>query len=381
MEGHGIGRAEVMDALRRRRSKDVPFSSGRVLGSMCTAPHPVALEAHMLFHESNLGNPGLCQGTAEMEREVIAMLASLYEGPAVNGKVLSGGTEANITAMYMAKKRTGRRKVIFGSSAHFSVLKAVKLLDLEPVRIGLGPDYRMDLSQLEAALDDDVMMVHAVAGTTELGVVDDIRGIADLAGGVPVHVDAAFGGFVLPFLEAEHLSRMGVGDWDFRVDGVETLAVDPHKMGLSTIPSGCLLYRDEKALEYLKVDSPYLTSPSSFTLAGTRGSGAVAATWAVMRHLGRDGYIRVVRTCMENTRYLMRRLSELGLSPVVEPTMNVLAVRHDDPSYIERALRGDGYFISTVRDPPALRFVVMPHVTVRAIDDLVPALERSLKRA
>jgi tyrosine decarboxylase/aspartate 1-decarboxylase len=380
MDGTGIDRARVMEDLRRRRSMDVPFSSGRILGSMCTAPHPVALEAHMLFHESNLGNPGLCPGTAEMEKEVISMLSSLYNGPTAYGKVLSGGTEANITAMYMAKKRTGRRKVIFGSSAHFSVLKAVRLLDLEPVRIGLGPDYRMDLSQLEEAMDEDVMMVHAVAGTTELGVVDDVSGIADIAEGVPLHVDGAFGGFVLPFLDTEHLEGMGVGDWDFRVDGVETMAVDPHKMGLSTIPSGCLLYRDQKALDYLKVDSPYLTSPSSFTLAGTRGSGAVAATWAVMRHLGREGYTRVVRTCMDNTYYLMRRLSELDLSPVIRPTMNVLAVRHDDPTSIERRLRDEGYFISTVRDPPALRFVVMPHVTVRAIDDLMPVLERALRR-
>jgi tyrosine decarboxylase/aspartate 1-decarboxylase len=380
MDDNPIDRADILDALGRMKRKDHAFSDGRILGSMCTAPHPIALEAHMLFHESNLGNPGLCPGTAEMESEVTGMLASLFNGNGFSGKVLSGGTEANITAMYMMKKRTGRRKVIFGRSAHFSVSKAVGLLDLEPVRINLDGDYRMDLKELEEAMDDDVMMVHSIAGTTELGVVDDIKGISRIAEGVHVHVDAAFGGYVLPFMDEEHLSKMGVGDWDFRVDGVGTIAVDPHKMGLSTIPSGCLLYRDPSALDYLRVDSPYLTSPSSFTLAGTRGSGAVAATWAVMKHLGRDGYRDVVRACMENTKYLQRRLFEIGLDRVIDPTMNVLAVHHPDPLSVEAALRKDGFFISTVKDPPALRFVVMPHVDRRAIDAFVPALEKVLKR-
>lgn len=379
MDDDRIERAKIMDALRTMKGKDIAFSEGRILGSMCTAPHPIALDAHMMFHESNLGNPGLCPGTAELEADVIRMLAVLFNGAGLYGKALSGGTEANITAMYMAKKRTGRRKVIFGKSAHFSVLKAVKLLDLEPVRIGLDPDYRMDLSELEDSVDDDVMLVHSIAGTTELGAVDDIAGIARVAQGVPIHVDAAFGGFVLPFMDAEHLSGMGVGEWDFRVQGVGTIAVDPHKMGLSTIPSGCLLYRDPSALDYLRVDSPYLTSPSSFTLAGTRGSGAVAATWAVMKHLGMGGYRDVVRTCMDNTHRLERRLSELGLDRVTEPTMNVLAVHHPDPVSVEVDLRKKGFFISTVRDPPALRFVVMPHVTERAIDAFIPVLEKVLR--
>lgn len=378
MDERGLDPGELKALLERNKELDVPFSAGRVLGSMCTVPHPLALMAHMMFHESNLGNPGLCPGTAAMETEVIGMLGSLMGMETPQGRVLSGGTEANITAMYMAKKRTGKRRVVHSRNAHFSVLKAIKLLDLEPVRIGLDERFRMDLDELAGSVDDSTMMVHAVAGSTELGTVDDVRAITEIADGIPVHVDAAFGGFVLPFLDPDHLHGMRVGEWDFRVAGVSTLAVDPHKMGLSTIPSGCLLYRDPTSLDYLKVDSPYLTSPSSFTLAGTRGSGAVAATWAVMRHLGRSGYRKVVAGCMENTRYLAGRLSDLGLTGVIDPVMNVYAVRHPDPVRIEARLRERGYYISTVRDPPALRFVVMPHVTREAIDGFVPVLEEVL---
>ncbi|MDG6225368.1 MAG: tyrosine decarboxylase MfnA [Candidatus Thermoplasmatota archaeon] len=373
-------RSDVLNDLRRSKAKDISFNSGRIFGSMCTAPHPIALEAHTLFHESNLGNPGLCPGTVDLERDVISMLGGMLCLEPPYGRVLSGGTEANITAMYMAKKSTGRRKVVFSKNAHFSVLKAIKLLDLEPVEIALDDRYRMDTVQLREVIDDDVMLVHAVAGSTELGTVDDIETVSRTAHGTRLHVDAAFGGFVLPFLDPEHLRTHDVGAWDFRVGGLGTMTVDPHKMGLSTIPSGCIMYRNRDALDALKVESHYLTSPMSFTLAGTRGSGAVAATWAVMRHLGSQGYRRIVKECMDNTRYLGIRLKESGLERVVDPVMNVVAFHHSKPIMVDSMMRKQGYFISTVKDPPALRFVVMPHVTKEAIDRLVPVLNRVLER-
>lgn len=373
-------RLEIIEDLRRTKCKDISFNSGRIFGSMCTEPHAIALEAHSLFHESNLGNPGLCPGTVDLERDVIAMLGGMLGLEPPYGRVLSGGTEANITAMYMAKKSTGRRKVIFSKNAHFSVLKAIKLLDLEPVEIGLDDRFRMDTMHLREVIDDDIMLIHAVAGSTELGSVDDIEAVSRIADDIRLHVDAAFGGFVLPFLDPEHLRTHRVGAWDFRVEGLGTMTIDPHKMGLSTIPSGCIMYRNRDALDALKVDSPYLTSPMSFTLAGTRGSGAVAATWAVMRHLGSEGYCRIVNECMGNTRYLEKRLEESGLERVVDPVMNVVAFHHPKPLLVDSMLRKQGYFISTVRDPPALRFVVMPHVTREAIDGLVPVMNRVLER-
>jgi len=378
--GPGAGADEVLSLLDGYKAEDVPFSSGRIMGSMCTAPHPLAVRAHVEFQESNLGNPGLCPGTVRLEKEVIGMIGSVVGMETPNGVVLSGGTEANITAMYLAKCRSGGGKVIFSRNAHFSVLKAVRFLGLEPVMVGLDERFRMDVGELEDAMDDDVAMIHAVAGSTELGAVDDVGAISRAAGGAHVHVDAAFGGFVLPFMPPGHLDRANVGQWDMSVKGVSTMTVDPHKMGLATIPSGCLLYRDESALGSLHVDTPYLTSPTSFTLAGTRGSGAVAGTWAVVRDLGRDGYMRVVSECLDVTAHLRERLEGLGLHPVVEPVMNILAVGHPDPRAVEMELRKDGFYISMVRDPPALRFVVMPHLKRSHIDAFLPYLESSLSR-
>jgi tyrosine decarboxylase/aspartate 1-decarboxylase len=315
-----------------------------------------------------------------MEKEVVGMLGSLLHLSDPFGHVLSGGTEANITAMYIAKKKSRGRKVIFPRSAHFSVLKAIKLLDMEPIPIDLDDQFRMDLSELDSKIDDDTAMVVGVAGTTELGAVDPISRIGETAGDVHVHVDAAFGGFVLPFLEELGMLDERVGEWDFSVPQVSTLSTDPHKMGWSTIPAGCLLFRDPQPLRYMAVESPYLTSPKAYTLAGTRDSGSVASAYAMMKLLGVEGYTGLVRTCMENTFYLGERLKEIGLEPLMEPVMNILAVGHDEPGMVQDRMRELGFYISKVCNPGALRFVVMPHVTPDSIDRMSLALERVIGR-
>jgi len=380
MDRKGMSKEKVEELLDRYQSMDIGFGSGRVFGSMCTSPHPFAREVHSRFHESNLGNPGLYPGSGEMERNVISMLGALLHLEEPFGHVLSGGTEANITAMYTAKKKSRGRKVIHPRSAHFSVLKAIRLLDMEPVPVDLDEHFRMDLSDLQSKLDDEAAMVIGVAGTTELGTVDPIDRIGEIIGDLHFHVDAAFGGFILPFLRELGMLDERVGNWDFSVPGVSTLSTDPHKMGWSTIPAGCLLFRDPHPLRYMAVGSPYLTSPKAYTLAGTRDSGAVASAFAMMKLLGIEGYSGLVRTCMENTFYLRERLEEIGLEPLIDPVMNILAVGHDEPGKVQEGMREMGYYISKVCRPGALRFVVMPHVTPSSIDRMSEALEKVLKR-
>ncbi len=379
MDHAGMDREKVSQLIDRYHSMDINFSSGRIFGSMCTSPHPLAIDVHSRFHEANLGNPGLYPGSAEMEKEVISMLGRLYGLPAANGHVLSGGTEANITTMYVAKKRSGKKEVLFPRSSHFSIIKAIKLLDMVPVPVDLDDDYRMDVGDLEKKISSDTAIVIGVAGTTELGAVDPIQEISDLIRGPHLHVDAAFGGFVLPFLKELDLLDSKIGSWDLSVPGVTSLSTDPHKMGWSTIPAGCLLFRESNILNSLAVESPYLTSPKAYTLAGTRDSGAVASSFAMMKYLGIEGYKELISGCMDNTNYLRNELEQLDLFPVVEPVMNIIAVSHRSPGKVQERMRGSGYYISKVIEPSALRFVIMPHVTKGSIDGMIPRLKKVLK--
>jgi len=358
--------------------EDVSFGDGVILGSMCTDPHPLAVEAHSRFLNANLGNSGLVPGTKDMRNHVLDWTASLLGGRGLMGRFLSGGTEANITGLWylrdLAWKKNGwtdRRLVLCAPSAHFSVRKAVDLLGLEYREIPMDESFRMDPSGVARAIQEygsSILAVVCSAGTTELGVVDPISDISDiLPPEIPIHVDAAFGGMVLPFLPGK---RDG---WDLDVERVFSIGLDYHKMGMSTIPSSVLVTRVDGSC-IINYDAPYLTKPKHDTVLGTRASASVAATYAVVKHLGRSGYTSVVARCMDTTGYLVERMLGLGLEPVIEPTMNVVSFGMPDPKSIELALREKGYYVSTTIRPPGLRFVLMPHISNEHIDAFIPVL-------
>lgn len=368
MRDRGLPSATVLRELDAAWREDAHFRDGRILGSMCTAPAPIARGAHARFLEVNLGNPRYYPGTRRLEREVIGMLGALLHGRGVDGFMVSGGTEANLTALWIARNTNRRREVLFPASAHFSIRKAIDLLDLRPVEVELDSDYRMDVGDLRRKLSRDAAAVVAVAGTTELGQVDPVDEIAKVTRGRWfLHVDAAFGGFVLPFLR--DLGHQ-VPEFDFKLPQVSTLCADPHKMGLGTVPCGSLTVRRQEWLDAITFDSPYLTKAKQGTLLGTRGSAAVPAAFAAMVSLGRDGYRRIVKDCMANTRLLAEGFRDLGAEPIIEPVMNILGVRAKDVPAAVAAFAGRGWNVSTTRIP-SLRFVVMPHVTKAKVGELL----------
>jgi tyrosine decarboxylase/aspartate 1-decarboxylase len=318
----GVRKDIVMKELDDASSDDFHFRDGRVLGSMCTAPLDLAKDAHAKFIESNLGNPGLCPGTQRLETLTIKEISKMLHGKNIAGSIVSGGTEANITALWLARNITGKKRVLFPDSAHFSFHKACDILSLDPIMIPLDENYCMDLDKVKKRLDNKVCAVIGVAGTTELGMVDDIRGLSEL---LPddtfLHVDAAFGGFVLPFLKKIGIN---VPDFDFAIKEVSSITIDPHKMGMSTVPSGALLLRKKEWMAEIYKEAPYLTSVGqTATLSGTRCSAAVASTYAAMRALGEDGYVKLVKGCMDVTRYTVKKARRLGIEPVCEPLPHV----------------------------------------------------------
>lgn len=292
-----------------------------ILSSMCTLPHPVAVRAHELFLETNLGDPGLFPGTAKLERLLIGRLGTLFHLPSAGGYATSGGTESNIQALRLARDQRREIRspnVLVPESAHFSFRKACDILNLGIRTVKMDPSGRMDVADASAKIDADTICIVGIAGTTEYGMVDKIQNLARIAEemGIFFHVDAAFGGMVIPFLETPL-------PFDFSFPGVTTIAVDPHKMGLSTIPCGCLLTRDPDLLNILNIDTPYLTVKQEFTLAGTRPGAPVAAALAVLDYLGISGMKAIVRGCMKNTSRLIDGMETLGIARAATPDVNV----------------------------------------------------------
>jgi len=204
MEDKGISKTEIFNQLEAYKEKDMTYGSGKILGSMCTSPHPVGLKAYQMFSESNLGDPGLFNGTKIIENEVIIQLGTLLGKSDVCGNIITGGTEANIMAMRAARNTAQIDdptikfpEIIVPKSAHFSFKKAADMLCLDIKEAKFGQDYTVDINSVEKLISDNTVAVVAVAGTTELGKIDPVNDISDicLENGLYLHVDAAFGGF------------------------------------------------------------------------------------------------------------------------------------------------------------------------------------------
>lgn len=374
---HDAKRNSILKELNFLQQRDFRFSSGHILGSMCTQPHPIAREVYLRFLETNLGDPELCPGTKEIESRFLQFIAHLLHAPKTAvGQIVSGGTEGNITAMWLAKKLSGKKEIVLPVSAHFSFQKIASLVGMKLVEIPLTKDYVMDLSSLKKKMGKNTAAVVGLAGSTELGTIDPIPEISTLCSDEQVffHVDAAFGGFIIPFLKK---LEYNVPDFDFLLKGVSTISIDSHKMGYAAIPLGTLMIRKQQWLESISVESPYISSEKQAGLLGTRSGAPVAAAYAVAQYLGYEGYTAMVRTCMEVTTYTERRINELGLGLVMKPTMNVLGVKLKKPGRVVKKLSEKGWRVNKVQRLSCIRLVLMPQITKEIIDEFIPVLRKT----
>lgn len=379
MQDEGWGLREVRKALREARGKDFSFGDpaarqGDILGSMCTAPHEVAAEASALFLETNLGDPAHFPGTAQLEQDVLDDLKQLLHAPkGAAGRYLTGGTEANLMACWLAREKTGRRTIVLPRSGHFSFEKAARLLGMKLQYVPTTPSGHADATAMARHITKDTALLVGIAGTTELGLVDPIGELGAVAASKKVflHVDAAYGGYILPFMaEATRTPR----PFDFAVAGVWSIAMDPHKMGMATIPGGALVLRDGRDWSLTAVESPYVSTDTQSTLMGTRPGAAVAAAWAVHRHLGRNGFASVVETCLDNAAYLAAQLQEMGIELAASPETAVVTFRSDDPDELSSGLAAKGFRVNVVPRLSAIRVVVNPHVTRDTLKRFLKAL-------
>ena len=177
MLNKGRSEEELFTFLAKKKSEDLDHAY--ILSSMCTLPHAVAVRAHCMFMETNLGDPGLFPGTTALEQLLVRRFADLFHCPGAGGYATSGGTESNIQALRLARERSSRYErpnVVVPDSAHFSFRKACDILGLEMRRVPLTRDYRMDADLPPGWLTKTPSRSSGLPGTTEYGMVDPIAG-------------------------------------------------------------------------------------------------------------------------------------------------------------------------------------------------------------
>lgn len=374
MNMKGTPEKDVLDLLAIAMQKDTSYD--RVMSAMCTRPHPIAVMAHMQFIASNMGDFGLFQGTKELEEEVIKMMGDMLGDPGACGYITTGGTESNIQALRtfrnLAKKE--HPNMIVPDSAHFSFDKIADMLGVQMIKASLDDKFRVDTGSVADLINENTIAIVGIAGSTEFGQIDPIEELSRIAieRDLFLHVDAAFGGFVIPFLEKKY-------DFDFSVKGVTSITSDPHKMGMSTIPSGGLLFRNEECLLPLEIDTPYLTIRKQHSLTGTRSGASVAATYAVMKYLGREGYGDLIDKCMKMTEKLIEGTQDIGIEPLIEPVMNIITLNVPELDAVRKKMRLKGWMTSITRNPKAMRLVIMPHLSDETIESFLSDLKFALR--
>ena len=371
---------QILATLKKYKENDFSIANGRVLGSMCSYPHPIAQEAYTRFIDTNLGDPGISPGTKEIEKQFIDFVKTIVHAPRSSiGHIVSGGTEGNITAMWIVKQLTDNREIIVPASAHFSFQKIASLLDMTVTTIPLTSEYIMDISTLKKRISDQTAAVVGIAGSTDLGTIDSIDKIGEICADHHLffHVDAAFGGFIIPFLAAQGYE---LPSFDFDVPAVSSISIDAHKMGQSAIPLGTLVLREASWLDVISVPSPCITSSSQSGLLGTRSGGPIAAGYAVTQYLGTKGYETHARRCMETTNYTIQRLQEIGLEVIIDhPPLNVIAVPLHQMQDIVHRLEQRGWRVNAINHLNSIRLVLMPHITTSIIDSFITELEHICK--
>ena len=366
----------ILDNLDFYKKKDFDFSSGRIIGSMCTKPHDISKMAYIKFLETNLGDPDLFPGTNEIKISFIKFILNLLNAPKKsNGLIVSGGTEGNITAMWLAKQLSNKNEIILSKSAHFSFEKIASLMNMKIIPIPLTKKYIIDINKLKNKISNKTAAIIGIAGTTELGTIDPIPYLSDICldENIFLHIDAAFGGFVIPFLKELNYK---VPDFDFKLKGVSTIAIDAHKMGYSAIPLGILAIRNKNWINKISVESHCINSKIQAGILGTRSGGPVAAAYAVSKYFGKKGYIRLIDNCMNLTNYFEKEIIKIGLKPIIKPTMNVIGIKIKNLDEVNKKLSDLGWKVNKIDRISCIRIVIMPHITKKIIDEFIPILKK-----
>jgi glutamate decarboxylase len=417
-------------------------------------------EAEQLAYESinkNLVNVAEYAHTESIHQQVIAMTANLFHADlsgidahsgnesGMIGTTTVGSSEAVMLALLTHKWNWNHRRgsgrsskdrphLIIGTHTHACFAKFGRYFDVEVIWVPLLPgDYAITAEQIRTILErriaDDpqvmetcgytqqeagnrrvgelVIAVTCVVGTTYTGDIDDVEGINRVLveGGwdIPIHVDAASGGFVLPFTEASgDTPRL---EWDFRLPKVCSINVSNHKYGLVYPGLGTLVFRNTSILpEELLVDIDYLSGKTrNFSLNFSRASSSVILQYFNFLRLGKAGYRRIIGGCLDQARELTNAIqASLSLQPYIEVIsktgyLPIVAVKLTDKwlglarspftlDELAERLEATGWFAPVYSLPPdneriqVMRIVVRAHFTRSLVGALVRDLEMAVEQ-
>jgi sphinganine-1-phosphate aldolase len=386
--------AELLAEIRALKTGDADWQGGRVplfafKGS--EAASEIGREAFMeLFTENALGAKRAFPSVAQMERDVVDMALSLFRAPeGAAGHMTTGGTESIILAVQACRDwdraRRGeprhRGNIVACETAHPAFDKGARLMDIEVRRVPVGSDFRADPAAMAAAIDRDTFMLVGSAPCYSYGTIDPIDALGRLAleRDLWLHVDACVGGYLAPFVR--DLGRP-IPAFDFAVPGVSSISADLHKYGFCPKPASTVLYAGAEKAARQGFDGDVWPSGrfTTATIVGTRPAGGIAAAWAVMQHLGGEGYRAIARDLMAFIDAYKAGVEAIdGLYVVGRPDLTLVAygARDLDIFRVAEVMAAKGWVPGLVQRPKAIhRMMSMLHAPT--LDDYLADLRAAV---
>ncbi len=393
----GRSREEIMQALEAYKAGDLPWKSGRVMAYVYDPGREVydtARDAYMMFLSESGLDPTTFPSAMRLEREVVRMIINLVRGDEeVVGNMTSGGTESILLAMKTARDwaRATRPEItapemILPRTAHPSFHKACVYFGIKPVIVGFDPvTFHADVKAMEAAINENTIILVGSAPGYAQGVVDPIEDIAALAEkhALWCHVDGCVGGIHLSFMR-----KMGYDTppFDFSIPGVTTISADMHKFGYAPKNASIIMYRNKELRKHqffacIQTTTYALINP---TVMSTKTAGPMAGSWATLNMLGEAGYQKIVREVQEATDRLVAGVNAIeGLRVLGKPDMCLFSFTSDEINLFQVAdqMHRRGWYIqpqfSTELSPYNLHITVN-HSSVNLTEALLDDLRASV---
>jgi len=390
-----LSKEEIFRKLREYAFDDAEPTSGRLFTIAFETGldelREVALDAFKMFMDKNILDFTEFPSAIRMEKDIVDIAISLMNGDEeVVGTYTFGGTESVFLAVKAARDRFILNKgfitipeIVLPATAHPCYDKAAEYMGLKVKRVNIDTKtYQADPNAINEAITENTALIVGSAPNWPFGTIDPIRELAEVAvdKGVWLHVDACVGGFVLPFMK-----KIGenIPDFDFKIDGVYSISLDPHKYAYSPIGASIVLFRRE----FYKMFSQYanlkwpgypIVNPA---VLSSRSEGPLAATWAVLHFLGVEGYMDLARKIVNVRDSISSKLRSLEYRIMGNPSV-ILAFTSNNINLFrlsDEMIKRGWYFLAQkgiveMEIPPSIHLTLTP-IHEKTLDMMLRDLE------
>ncbi len=386
----GLSYDEVTSQVDDLRSRMTPEENGKFASTAfwgVKEANRVVKETHQKFFSWNALFTFQEAAAAKMENEVIDVCVGLAGGDEnARGNLTSGGTESNFCGLHAMRgwarehhPKKSKPEIVAPYSIHSTVHKMAKILDIKMVTVPQNDDLSVDLEGIKAAIGPNTIGIACSAPNWPYATVDPVRELGAIAieHDLWLHVDACVGGFLLPFFR-----ELGedVPDYNLEVPGVRSLTIDLHKYAFAPKPCSSVMWRsqEEQKYHFMPVTEWACGLYLSQSFIGSRPLAPIASMWALIQHLGKQGYREHARKILEQRNAIIDKVAQIDGLTTWTTHGPLLQIAPDglDIQLIVGAMEQQGWRLLGVNTPPAIHLtvdVMEPETLARFLSDLETA--------